>query len=365
MTRRTLLRTALPLAAAPAFAERPVQGWPLGINTYCLRFQRWNDRRLFDYCAAEKLDSIFLQDSLDPAAQDPKHWAEVRAWSREMDMPVETGGGPILPKTSAERPRVVAALRQNIERARAMGSPIVRALLAGDRYSMPPGPVEQHMETTIGILREVRSQAMDANLKIGIENHKELQAWETRALIEGAGREFVGSYLDTGNPVFVAEDPMTTVEELGPLAVTFHLRDSVVYELPEGIAVQWVPLGEGTNDFKAIVARAAGLMPANVRIYCKPITARPPVLIPVYDSAFWSQWFPRARSRDLARFLALARRGRPYDKPHLVADVAPDRERYMDALKLQQMEHMKRSLDYCRDVLGLGVRWRGARPVTP
>src|ERR1051326_1599541 len=152
-----------------------------------------------------------------------------------------------------------------------MGSPIVRALLASDRYSMPEGTVERAIETAAGILREVRSQVMDAGVKIGIENHKELQAWETRQLIETAGKEFVGSYLDTGNPVFVAEDPMTTVEELGPYAVTFHLRDSVVYETTGGIAVQWVPLGEGTVDFKAIVARAAEILPP-VYIYCKPIT---------------------------------------------------------------------------------------------
>ena len=141
---------------------------------------------------------------------------------------------------------------------------------------MPPGPVEPHVETVVRLLREVRSQVKDAGLKIALENHKELNAWQTRELIEAAGSDFVGSYLDTGNPVFVAEDPMTTVEELGPLAVTFHLRDSVVYEHPEGVAVQWVPLGEGTVDFKAIVARAAELMPASVRVYCKPITARPP-----------------------------------------------------------------------------------------
>jgi len=29
---------------------------------------------------------------------------------------------------------------------------------------------------------------------------------------------------------------------------------------------------------------------------------------------------PGARSRDLARFLELARRGRPWNKPHLMAD---------------------------------------------
>ena len=199
---------------------------------------------------------------------------------------------------------------------------------------------------------------MDAGLKIGIENHKELQAWETRQLIETAGKEFTGSYLDTGNPVFVAEDPLTTVEQLGPYAVSFHLRDSVVYEHPDGIAIQWVPLGEGTIDFKSLVARAAAILPP-VHIYCKPITARPPVVLPVYSEEFWTKWFPRARSRDLARFLALARRGRPYDKPHIAADLPEVRDRYMEALKIQQLEHMRVSLDYCRKTLDLGIRWRG------
>ncbi len=354
MTRRVFLSS--PFALAP-LASPAGRQWPLGINTYCLRFQRWNDRRLFDYCSSHKLDAIFLQDSLDAGVMDPKHWAEARAWSKDMGLHLETGGGAILPKTAADYPNIIATLRKNIERAAAMGSPIVRALLASDRYSLPEGSVERHIETAVKILREVRSQVMDAGLKIGIENHKELQAWETRRLIETAGKEFVGSYLDTGNPVFVAEDPLTTVEELGPYAVTFHLRDSVVYEHPNGIAVQWVPLGEGTVDFKALVARASQILPP-VSIYCKPITARPPVVIPVYSAEFWNKWFPRARSRDLARFLALAKRGRPYDKPHLTADVPGLRERYLAALQAQQMDHMERSLDYCKRVLDLGVRSR-------
>jgi sugar phosphate isomerase/epimerase len=353
MTRRTFLGAALATAALKAAPRQ----WPLGINTYCLRFQRWNDRKLFEYCATQKLDAVFLQDSLDPGVMDPKHWAEIRAWSKDMNLPVETGGGAILPKTPDQIPQVVATLRRNIERAAAVGSPLVRALLASDRYALPEGPVERHIETTVKILREVRSQVMDAGLKIGIENHKELQAWETRDLIEAAGKEFVGSYLDTGNPVFVAEHPLTTIETLGPYAVTFHLRVSVVYEVPDGVAVQWVPLGEGTVDFKAIVARASEILPP-VRIYCKPITARPPVVLPVYSGEFWSKWFPRARASELSRFLALAKTGRPYDKPHMMADLPEMREKYMDALKVQQLEHMERSLECCRRKLDLGVRWR-------
>ncbi len=340
--------------AAPAAPRK----WSLGINTYCLRFQRWNDRQLIDYCVKQKLDAIFLQDSLDPNVMDPRHWTEVRQWCKDAGLHIETGGGALLPRSPANYPESVASLRKNIVRAAAIGSPIVRALLASDRYSMPDGPLEQHMETAVKILREVRTQAMDAGLKIGIENHKDLQAWQTRQVIETAGKEFVGSYLDTGNPVFVAEDPRTTVEELGPLAVTFHLRDSVVYEHPDGVAVQWVPLGEGTVDFKALVRRAAELLPP-VYVYCKPITARPPVVIPVYSDEFWNKWFPRARSRDLGQFLALARRGRPYDRPHMMADLPEVRDRYMDALKIQQLDHMERSLDYCRKALDLGVRWRG------
>lgn len=289
---------------------------------------------------------------------EPPHWSELRAWTKEAGLHIETGGGAILPRTPGEIPRIVAALGRNIERAAAVGSPIVRALLASDRYALPPGSLEAQIETAVKILRQVRTRAMDAGLKIGLENHKELQAWETRQVIEEAGKEFVGSYLDTGNPVFVAEDPMTTVETLGPLALTFHLRDSVVYEHPDGIAVQWVPLGEGTNDFKAIVERAAGIIPAGVHIYCKPITARPAVVLPVYSDEFWTKWFPRARSRDLGRFLALARRGRSYDKPHILGDVAEVRDRWMESLKLQQLEHMERSLNYCRKGLDLGERWR-------
>ena len=59
--------------AAASAAAATGRRWPLGINTYCLRFQRWNDRQLIDYCVKEKLDAIFLQDSLDPAVMDPKH----------------------------------------------------------------------------------------------------------------------------------------------------------------------------------------------------------------------------------------------------------------------------------------------------
>lgn len=331
---------------------------PIGLNTYCLRGLKWNDAQLLEYAASLKLDAVFLQDSLDPGAQDPQHWKQVKQHASQLGLHLETGGGAILPKSASELNASVTRLLKQIERAATMGSPVVRALLASDRAHFPPGTVEQHMEAAIQILRAVRTQAMDARVKIAIENHKDLHAWETRAVIEGAGKEFVGSYLDTGNPVFIFEDPMTTIETLGPLAVTVHLRDSVVYEVPRGAAVQWVVLGDGVNDFRQIVAKVREVCPP-VYIYIKPITGRPPVVMPYLDPETWKV-YPRMRASELARFIALAKRGHPYEGRMVIEDVPGTRTapEYEAAMAYQQKSDMERSVEFAKQRLDLGVRWR-------
>ncbi|HET8550584.1 MAG TPA: sugar phosphate isomerase/epimerase family protein [Bryobacteraceae bacterium] len=331
---------------------------PMGINSYSLRALRWDDRRLLEYAAEQKMDGLFLQDSLDPKVMDPAHWDFVRARAKELGLHLETGGGGIFPKSADAFRASVATLEQQIARARAMGSPVVRAVIASERAALPPGPIEQHLETMARLLKAVRSRVVDAGLKIAIEVHKDLQAWELRQLIEAAGRDFVGVYMDTGNPVFVLEHPLTTLEALAPYVVTFHLRDSAIYEHKRGVAVQWVPLGEGVVDFREIMARARELCP-NVYYYIKPITGRPPQVLPYLDPGFW-KLYPNARASDLARFLALARSGQPYERPVVLEDL-PGRQappHLLPAIQAQQREHMERSVRYAREVLNLGMRWR-------
>jgi 3-oxoisoapionate decarboxylase len=319
---------------------------------------RWNDRQLLDYAAGLKLDAVFLQDSIDPGTNDPAHWKEVKDYAAKLGLHLETGTGGSLPRTPDRFDASVKLLRDAVRRAVGMGSPIVRTLVASDRASLPPGPVEQHIETMIKLFRAVRSDAVDAGVKFAIENHKDLLCRETRQIIDTAGTDFVGSYLDTGNPVFVLEDPLQTVETLGPVAVTLHLRDSVVYQTPNGAAVQWVPLGEGIIDFRAILARARELCPS-AYVYIKPITGRPPQVLPYLDADFWKA-FPDARAADVWRFMALARRGHPYEREMVIEDV-PGRsniEAYAAALRYQQRDHMERSVEYGKKVLDLGIRWR-------
>ena len=364
MTRRGFLSASTgAVAAASVLRADAPQPFRLGYNTYCLRALKWNDAQLLNYAAEQKLDSIFLQDSLDPVAMDPAHWAEVRETAKRLNLHLETGGGGLWnadPEKNFEQ--TVATLRQHISRAKAMGSPIVRCVIAGSRAALPKGPADPVIDYVLRVVKEVRSQLMASGLRIAFEIHKDLQAWEYRQLIEAAGPALVGSYLDTGNPIFVMEDPMTTLEELGRYALTVHLRDSVVYETRHGIAVQWVPLGEGIIDFKAFLKRLGEITSAarnEVSVYIKPITGRPPEILPIYDREYWER-FPKARAADLARFLALAKKGEPYDRPMVVEDLAGRKtpDYLVAAIQHQQREHMERSLEYAKKGLNLGRRWR-------
>jgi sugar phosphate isomerase/epimerase len=364
MTRRGFLSTSAGAVAAAgllrADAPRP---FPMGFNTYCLRALHWNDAQLLNYAADQKLDSIFLQDSLDPASMEPAHWDEVRELAKRLNLHLETGGGALWNSDPEKNfDETVTTLRTNIRRAKAMGSPIVRCLIAGSRAALPKGPIDPVIEYVLRVIKQVRSQLTASGIRIAFEIHKDLQAWEYRQLIEAASPALVGTYLDTGNPVFVMEDPMTTLEELGRYTLTVHLRDSVIYETRQGIAVQWVPLGEGIIDFKAFLQRLSEITTAahnDVSVYIKPITGRPPEILPIYDREYWTR-FPKARAADLARFIALAKKGEPYDKPMVVEDLAGRKTPayLVDAIQHQQREHVERSLEYARKQLNLGRRWR-------
>jgi sugar phosphate isomerase/epimerase len=332
--------------------------FPLGYNTYSVRAMRWQDVRLLEYAAELKLDAVFLQDSIDPANNDPAHWKLLKETAARLGLELNGGDAGALPRNPDGMEATLNRLREGIRHSAAIGSKLVRWRVAGDRATMPPGPVEKVMETAIQTLRKVRSEAMDAGIKIAIENHKDIYCWQTRQVIDAAGKEFVGSYLDTGNPVFVMEDPLSTVETLGPVAVMLHLRDSVVYESKGGIMVQWVPLGEGVVDFKKVVSKAKEVCPPTIAVYNKPITGRPPALMAIYDPK-WMETWKDMRASDLAQFIALAKQGHPYENHMVIEDVPGTRpEPISAALQFQQRDHMQRGIEYARKVLDCGIKGR-------
>src|SRR5262249_47062897 len=149
-----------------------------------------------------------------------------------------------------------------------------------------------------------------------------------------AGKDFVGSNLDTGNPMWLLEDPLLAVEILGPYVLTTHIRDSALYEHPRGAAFQWVALGDGSMDFPRIVTLFKQVCP-QAAMQLEIITGRPPQILPFLEPDFWKA-FPKLAASDFARFLSLAKRGHPFTGEMMVAGTGKQPPEYEAALTAQQ-----------------------------
>jgi hypothetical protein len=271
-----------------------------------------------------------------------------------------TGAGGTYPKSKDEIPARARALKTQIERAQAMGSKVVRLTLAGDRAGLGPGTTEQYIDHAAALFRQVADELRSRGMKIALETHKELQAWEFALLVETVGADVLGMYVDATNPLYVAEHPLTTLERLGKYAVTLHLGDAALYETKRGVMLQRVPVGMGQLPLKELVEKARVLCPG-ITLHVKTITGRPPELVPVWEDAFW-QRIPGAKAGEFARFLALVRSGGPYEGPMVVEDL-PGRQlpaELLPAIQRQQREHIEKGVDYAMRTLDLGRRWRSA-----
>src|SRR5438270_3640357 len=138
--------------------------FPLGFNTYSVRAMRWHDLPLLEYAASLKLDAVYLQDSLDPANNEPAHWTALKEAAARLGLELHGGDAGALPRTPDGMDATMKRLHEGIRHAVGVGSKLVRFRVAGDRASLPPGPVEKNIETMIKVLRSVRTEAMDAGV---------------------------------------------------------------------------------------------------------------------------------------------------------------------------------------------------------
>ena len=364
MRRRTFLKTALHASAAGAVIEEVRSQTPagirLGFDTYSLRAWKWKAIQFIDYAASLKLDSIQLSSLGDYESLDPLYLQKVKDRASSAGIVLDGGIGCICSSTkswNAKEGTPVAYLVKGIGVAKAVGATSMRCFMGSSEDRLGPVPIESHIENTVKVLKSVRSQALDAGVRIAVENHSgDMQARELKALIEEAGKDYTAACLDTGNPMWVAEDPMTTLEVLGPYTVTTHIRDSVLFEHPRGAAAQWVALGEGTIDFRRFVARFRELCP-NSTMQLENITGRPPRVVPYLEPEFWKA-FPNASAAEFARFVALAKTGHPLMTTMVVEDAGKQPPEYEAALREQQRVDLERGFEYAKKKLGVGVRWR-------
>ena len=320
----------------------------LGFDNYALRALGWKARQLLDYAAALKLDAVLFSDfdvyeSLaDDALRELKHRAD------DLGIKLYAGMLSICPSSvifDARRGSAAEQLRLCLRIAKLLGSPVARCVLGKVEDRRSAGGIAARIDETLAVLRTVRSEAMDAGIKIAVENHAgDMQAWELATLIEAAGKDYVGANLDSGNAAWTLEDPLENLEILGPYTLTTSLRDSMIWESANGATIQWTAMGEGCVDLKAYFKRFAELCP-HAPVIIETISGRP-IFLPMLRDFFWDA-YPRAKPQTLASMLRLARGGEPrelFNPP-----VGEDGHR---ATEQHQLAELERSVRHCRKVFG-------------
>jgi sugar phosphate isomerase/epimerase len=346
------------LAARDAGAQtNPSAGIRLGYDSWTLNGYGWTAIQYLDYAAEQRLDAVQLSDLVNYASDDAAYLRQVKDHAEQLGIHIDGGLGCICPSAgnwSKENGDPVAWVRKGLRVNQAAGAKMMRVFMGGRAERTGPIPLEKHMENTIQVLKAVRSEALDRGIKIGIETHGDMQAWEVLSMIEEAGKDFVGATIDAGNPVTLAEDPMVTLETLAPYALTTHVRDSAVFEHPRGAACQSVALGDGSVDFVRFFERFRQLCP-QVAVQLEILTGGSPRVLPYFEPDYWKA-FPKARAGEFARFVALARQGHPFMGTVVMGGGQPRPAEYSAALKLQQRLDLERSLAYAKKVLKLGMR---------
>lgn len=312
-------------AAAPgAMHAMASDTTPLGIDLFSIRSSGYSAFENLDYCAKLGAKVVHFSEIRFLGSLEDEHLKKVRAHSDRLGIRIEAGMRSLCPTSKLFDPKQGTAeeqLTRMLHAAKLLGSPIVRCFLgsAADR------PVEAHIESMSKVLRAMRTRVMDSGIKVAVENHAgDMQGREVKTLIEESGKDFVGAVIDSGNPLWTLEDPMVTLETLAPYALTSHVRDSAVWRVPEGVAVAWTRMGEGNVAIDEWIRTYRRLCPG--KALSLEIIVTPPRTYAIFDPKFWEP-YRTVPAWNLARFLALADKGKPLTVPAIPKDQAAAKER--------------------------------------
>jgi sugar phosphate isomerase/epimerase len=320
--RRTFMKTigAATLAiGGPAAAdaagsdESPAQAKPVrfGVDMYSLGPQNWTPFQQMDFAAKWNVKVVHFSEIRFLGSLEPDNLKKVRARADELGLDLEIGMRSICPTSAMFDPKQGTAeeqLAKMVEAAKIVRSPIVRAVLgsSADRR----GGIEKHIDSIVGVLKNSRTRVMDAGVKVAIENHAgDMQARELKMLVEAAGPDFVGVCLDSGNPVWTIEDPHLTLETLAPYVLTSHMRDSALWNTPEGAAVRWTRMGDGNMGMEDYLRKYIEKCPGKA-VSLEVIVSGNPRIVNYRNPQFWDI-YRNTPAWEFARFLALCDKGKP------------------------------------------------------
>ncbi len=342
MLRRTFIAGGTAAFAAAAQVNSMLKP---GIDLFSIRDSGWTPFEYLDYSAKLGAQVVHFSEIRFIGSLEEANLRKVRAHAAKLGIEVEIGMRSICPSSKMFEPSQGTA-EQQLERmliaAHVVGSKIVRCVLGSSADRTGDVPIEGHIENMVKVLRNMRAKVMDRGLHVAIENHAgDMQARELKMLIEAAGKDFVGACLDSGNPLWTIEDPHLTLETLAPYVLTSHIRDTAVWRIPEGAAVQWTRMGDGNVGIGDYVRRYAQLCPG--RAISLEIIVTGPRKFPYLDPKFWDG-YRHSPAWEFSRFLKLVDSGTPHPPPPSVPK---------EQIGAQQREDLEASMRWTRELLKL------------
>ncbi len=343
---------AAPARGLGSASDRKIK---LGFDNFSIRAFNWKAPQLIEYAKSLNVDTLLLSDLEAYESLDEGYLKGIREQADRAGIELQAGTTSICPTSKSYNEekwgKAEDHARLLIRTAKRLGTRVARCYLGSRRDRDGEDGIYPHIEEMLKVLEAVRSEAEDANVKIAIENHAgDMQAWELVDLIEAAGKHFVGATMDPGNAAWTLEDPLVNLEILGPYVVTTGIRDTAIWETDNGAMCMWANMGLGVVDWRAYLKRFEELCP-NVPFVLEIISYRWSNEAKYLEPGFWSR-FPKARAHEFARFVALAKRGKEFEIPpgRPTGTASPELE------QAQQKFDLEESLEYCRQVLGLGLK---------
>ncbi len=238
----------------------------LGLHTYSLYLhgigQAWagfklpwerqlSTFQLFDLGIELGLEGFHLDDGVLESL-DSSFLKEVGASAKEKNLYLEYNMSLDLGKFGIG---IQHELEDGLKTAQALGADIVKAGMeiprprprAGSRFHPKVMP---YLIETVNLLKKAAPMAESCGIRMALENHCDSFSEEILWVINEVDHPFVGACIDTMNAWHVAEDPMSAIQNLAPVAFTNHFRDDRIEFCRDGFRVRGVAVGDGDIDMK-------------------------------------------------------------------------------------------------------------------
>jgi sugar phosphate isomerase/epimerase len=194
---------------------------------------------LIDKASISGLNLVQIADNLPLEVMTDEQLLDLYSYSLQQNVKIEMGSRGLTTEHTFKC----------LETADKLHSPILRMVI--DRPGYEPD-LKSIIKVIAGLVPEFRNR----KIKLAIENHDRLKAFQFEEIIRSVDSEWVGICLDSVNSMGAGEGFETVSELLIPYTFNLHVKDFAISRVSHkmGFVIEGRPAGDGMLDIKKLVA---------------------------------------------------------------------------------------------------------------